>query len=307
MTYQDYNSYNSRFEDIFIYRLGGSTGFFSEYNNMILAIHYCLVNEYQFVLESENANFSSGQGWNEFFIPFCNEIRNKWLNKFNYRVKPVYKNKYEWFFFNLYKKIHPRYHYMYSLFDDIRLQSLKCQYHINKLNLHGTLLQNCSAIHKMIWSYNPQTKARITDLIKSVGLPNSYAGIHIRQGDKIEEASLYDIDKYLEVLQRNSTEQNVFVLTDDYSVIEYLRSHYTNYIFTTLCQPDENGYSLAKLLETSFDKQREAYFRLWASMDILSEASFFVGTYSANPGMNLGFRMDPSRIKCIDFEEWQLW
>ena len=89
-----YQCFNSSLRYRFIYRLGGSTGFFSEYNNMVLAIHYCLINKIQFVLESEDANFSSGEGWREFFLPFCKEIKNKWLHKYNYRIKPVYHNRF---------------------------------------------------------------------------------------------------------------------------------------------------------------------------------------------------------------------
>ena len=106
MDLQQYRMYNSSFRRKFVYRLGGSAGFFSEYNNMVLAILYCIVNRIQFVLESEEANFSSGKGWTEFFLPFCKEIKGKWLRLFNFRRKPTYKNFYERVCFNIYKRLH---------------------------------------------------------------------------------------------------------------------------------------------------------------------------------------------------------
>ena len=108
-------------------------------------------------------------------------------------------------------------------------------------------------------------------------------------------------------LQRYSEEKNVFVLTDDYRVLESLRGQYPEYRFFTLCQPDEKGYSLPKLLRMSPDELRNSYLRLWASMDILENSCIFVGTYSANPGMNMGFRMSEDKIKCIDYDKWLLW
>lgn len=307
MKLDDYIAFNSSFQDKFIYRLGGSTGFFSEYNNMVLAMHYCMVNHYQFVLESEGANFLLSEGWNDFFLPFCKEVRGKWLRKFNYRIKPTYKNKWEWFNFNVYKRLHPHYSYMYMLFNTVRGQDVNRTYTIEPVGLDGTLLENCSEIHKMIWRYNPSVKKDISSLIASLGIPSNHAGIHIRQGDKYEEAMLYDPDNYIHHLQRYTDERNVFILTDDFRVITKLRTNYPDYQFFTLCQPDERGYSLSKLLNSPKEEQRKALLRLFASMDVLEDSIIFVGTYSANPGMNMGFRLDKGSIKCIDFDVWQLW
>ena len=307
MQLADYTAYNSSFRKKFIYRLGGCTGFFSEYNNMILAIHYCIVNRIQFVLESESANFSSGKGWEEFFLPFCKEKKGKWLKRFNHRRKPAYADRREWFCFNVYKELHPHYIYMYTLFNAIRRADAKKTYCIPELGLKGTLLENCSAIHSMIWRYNEPTAREMARLTAIPGLPQKYIGIHIRQGDKTEESSIYSPRDYMEVARAHSDIKDAFVLTDDYSVIETLEKDFPDYSFFTLCQPDETGYSYGKLLNMPIRKQRESYLRLWASMDIMAASDFFIGTYSANPGMNMGFRMPAEKIRCLDFDEWRVW
>jgi hypothetical protein len=307
MIIEEYQRYNTSFRKTFIYRLGGSTGFFSEYNNMILAMHYCLVNQIRFTLESSGANFSSGLGWEEFFWPFCEEKNDKWISKFNYRKKPVYKSYYEKIGFNLYKKLHPNYIFTYSLFETVRNVDVNKVYCVKELGLNGTLLQNCSAIHNMIWKYNSDVAIEISGLIKALGLPQRYVGIHIRQGDKTEETELYLPDAYMAKVKEFSGLKDAFVLTDDYRVIDYLRDTYKDYRFFTLCQTYEKGYSFPKLRRLPQVEQRLSYLRLWASMDIMAKADLFVGTYSANPGMNMGFRMDPATIKCVDFNEWQLW
>ena len=307
MTLKEYQDYNSSFRDSFIYRLGGCTGFFSEYNNLVLAMHYCLTHGLQFVLESEGANFSSGKGWTEFFEPFCREESNRWLKRYNHRLKPVYRNWFDRLCFNIYKRVHPHSRYMYSLFKTIRRQKVNMVYDIPSLGLSGTLLENCSELHRLIWNYNQKTGEEIRTLIKNLRLPEKYAGLHVRRGDKSEETDLFSAESYMKHLQRYSEEKNVFVLTDDYRVLESLRGQYPEYRFFTLCQPDEKGYSLPKLLRMSPDELRNSYLRLWASMDILENSCIFVGTYSANPGMNMGFRMSEDKIKCIDYDKWLLW
>lgn len=307
MNLRDYNSYNSSFKKKFIYRLGGFTGFFSEYNNMVLAMHYCLLNHIQFILESENANFSSGEGWNEFFMPFCPEKSNKWLRKFNHRIKPPYKNRYERVAFNLYKRMHPNYTYMYTLFDTVRKMGVYDEYDIKEVGLCGSLLDNCAEIHKMIWNYNDKTSKEIDTIAKNLAMPTEYIGMHIRQGDKRSEAELQSPEKYMEHAKKFSGLKDVFVLTDDFRVIIRLKELYPDYRFYTLCQESEDGYDFAKLRNSSQQERKNSYMRLWASMDILEKSDVFVGTYSANPGMNMGFRMDTQKIKCIDYEDWQLW
>lgn len=274
---------------------------------MVLAMHYCIVNHYQFLLESEGANFPYGEGWNEFFEPFIKEISGRWLRKFNYRIKPTYNNRWEWFSFNVYKRLHPHYSYMYTLFNEVRKQDVNRRYTIEVLGLNGDLLENCAEIHRMIWHYNPLVKKEISSLINNLGIPRHHAGMHIRQGDKDEEAKLYNPDNYIHHLQKYTDEKIVFVLTDDFRVITRLREDYPDYQFFTLCQPEERGYSLSELLNSPKKEQRNAFLRLFASMEILEDSSIFVGTYSANPGMNMGFRLEKGSIKCIDFDDWQLW
>lgn len=307
MDIAQYRAINESFRKKFIYRLGGSTGFFSEYNNMILAIHYCLVNGIQFVLESEEANFSSGKGWTEFFLPFCREYCGRWLRKFNYRVKPVYKTKLERIGFNLFKFLHPDYVYTYELFGTIRKVDKDKIYEIESLGMRGSLLDNCSAIHRMVWRYSSGVGEEIRSLRNSLSLPPSFIGLHIRLGDKREEAPLLSPEKYVMFAERFSKVKCFFILTDDYRSIVKLREEFPEYSFFSFCQADEVGYSLPRFMKKPYAEQRQSYLRLWASMDIMEQSVLFVGTFSANPGMNMGFRLPSDRIKCLDYNEWQIW
>ena len=65
-----YHRVNDRSSPRFVYHLGGDSGFFSEYNNMILAILYCLDKKIRFSIYSKDANFKYKEGWNDYFSPF---------------------------------------------------------------------------------------------------------------------------------------------------------------------------------------------------------------------------------------------
>ena len=90
---KDYNKLNNSFKKKLVFRIGESAGFFSEYNNMVLAMHYCLVNRIRFILNSKDANFSIHKGWEDFFKPFCKEYNYSLFQIYNLRFfKPTYKS-----------------------------------------------------------------------------------------------------------------------------------------------------------------------------------------------------------------------
>lgn len=102
--WKKYNKINESYNEVCIY-LGIGTGFFSEFNNLILAILYCLVNKIKFKLYLVNAKgFPNNKGFEEFFMPFCKELiydaDTEFNNIFNFPkneaevLLPIMKYKY---------------------------------------------------------------------------------------------------------------------------------------------------------------------------------------------------------------------
>ena len=52
---------------------------------------------------------------------------------------------------------------------------------------------------------------------------------------------------------------------------------------------------------------RKDMIKLFASMEILRKSNYFVGTYSANPGMFLGMCMEKDKTFGVDLDKWQIW
>ena len=62
-----YAKLNNSFSKKLIFRIGVDSGYFSNYNNLILAILYCLKHKIKFVLYADHLLFAFQDGWSDFF------------------------------------------------------------------------------------------------------------------------------------------------------------------------------------------------------------------------------------------------
>ena len=63
-----YRKVNETFRRM-VYHVGVDCGFFVEMNYMVDAMLYCLAHCIRFQLYSDDANFGTGKGWTEYFLP----------------------------------------------------------------------------------------------------------------------------------------------------------------------------------------------------------------------------------------------
>lgn len=314
-----------------IYNFGSRYGFFSEYNNMILCYLYCLCNNIDFVLFDSNCRFSEQHDYLDYFIPFCATDRHSFNKYYNRRdffgemgwksmVKDLFSRSksYDVFplkrmqlrlFGDVFKKIYGFNFYTYELFASARNRQLEHQYfHYDDISIDGDLQDSCRKIIDRLWVYKPNVEEKVRQYVRSVSMPKEYVGIHIRRGDKVIEYDLQDTDKYMSLLEMHSDLRVAFVLTDDYGVFLKLKANYPKWEFRTLCEESERGYFHKDFMaQTDIGAIATRHIKLFASMDILSKAQVFVGTFSSNPGMYLGMRMEKGRVFGVDFENWRIW
>jgi len=178
---------------------------------------------------------------------------------------------------------------------------------IPELGIDGDLRDTCKVLTNITWRYNPVTQKEVDQLIESVRLPDDYLGFHIRGGDKFIEDELHPVSRYFDEIARRSICRNAFVLTDDYRIIETIRQEYPEWKRYTLCQEHERGYFHQEFMKREPDFIREQTLRLFASTDILRNSEFFVGTFTSNPGMYLGMRMERERCLGVGNTKWRVW
>ncbi len=307
-----YREINNSFDKKLIFHLGCDGGFFSEYNNMILAMLYCLEHNIQFTLYSKDANFGIKNGWPDYFLPFCEENTNSFNRFFNYRPIRKYKieavQKLYGLSVGFFRKTLDKNTFITSdLWNEIRNLPVEKTYSIARLNLRGNLRDICRELISMTWRYNTETQVFVGEIKQTLNLPEKYAGFHIRGGDKFIETQIQSIDIYMKKSHELSGIKDIFVLTDDYTVIENLRENYHGYSFFTLCEEQERGYYHQQFKKQSKEQKRKQLLNLFVSMDLLAESEFFIGTFSSNPGMYLGMRMKPEKTYSVDIPEWRIW
>ena len=277
---------------------------------MILMMLYCLEHKIKFILYSEDANFGYKNGWTDYFQPFCTEVNHFFHKKYNlreYLIVPPFtkservKKKY-------YKITHNIDLFTQDLWRFIRNREMESRhYSFPELGIDGNLIAACRTLIEFTWQYNPAVKEIIQKKIQDTHLPTEYIGLHIRAGDKFVEHNLIEPDAYIKKAESLSKLRKAFILTDDYAIIEYLEKHYPYWEFHTFCQTTERGYIHSKFQEQTKEEKKEAHYKLFASIDILSNSSLFIGTFSSNPGMYLGMRMPEGKCIGIDLEKWQIW
>jgi len=298
-----YNEVNNSFKDKCIFKVGESQGVFSEINNMIFAMLYCLEHKIQFVLTSTNANFAPEKGWEEFFLPFCNQVDNKFhAKKYNIRFKDdMRKSIRRKLISNLYKKIY-RVKLTQDIFDEVYPAYADKQINISELNLQGNTYDVIKPFAELAWRFNPETRAEIDEVIKNFNLPEKYAAMQMRRGDKVTifKTTTANPDEYMAELKKITDIRDVLLLCDEYDDVKHLVDNYKDYKFYTICQPNEHGYSNDDFQKQDWDKKRKRTIELFATVDAMLRAELFLGTDIANPYLFIKMFMDKNKFYVME-------
>lgn len=308
-----YNRLNSSFKKKLVFHFGSGMGFYSELNNMILCMLYCLKNGIQFRMYSKDASFFKGKGWIDKFRPFCKESGLYFHHLFNRRSiywhrenNALEKLKENVFLTGIWiYKIATGNYLTNDFFFECRTTWFEKEFfNIPQLNINCGTREAAGKMIDIIYQFNPQYKDEILNKIVELDLPDKYIGIHLRGGDKIVERNLYSYRTYMDKAENVTSVRTAFILTDDYSVYEKLVLDYPSWTFYTLTLKDERGYDNTKFMTASQERKDEELLKVFASLEIMRKADAFIGTYSSNPGMFLGMCMPIDKVYCLDNDHW---
>jgi len=300
---EHYRQLNNSFDKVLIFRLGQKAGFFSEYNNMLLAMEYCLEHSIKFSPYSRDATFGFNKGWRDYFLPFCRESRNRLHQRYNLRssgsrLVRVYSKAMDRLKLPLLTQ---------HLWMEIRSHKEPQCNPGNFFPERGGMRERLQLLHRMVWRYNEETSEEVDSLIEGVKMEGSYFGFHIRGGDKHVEHPLIGVEKYIEKALEVAAINSAFVLTDDYRIYEQLRERLPHWTVQTLCRPEQQGYFHRAYKKTPKEIVKRDHIRLFASMDLMEKSDHFFGSFSSNPGMHMGMRKGTESCFGVDLPEWCVW
>lgn len=320
---EKYVELNNSFKKTLVFHLGIDAGFFSEYNTMIYMILYCLENKIQFKLYSDDANFSVKEGWQDYFESFCIEVHERFHSRYNrHPAYTPYSTAFKtmvvkhdislvrWRLksdiltgFAKWKKIfnngEPFDFYTHELLKRIKIKNK--YYSVPELGINGDYIHAYNVVFDLTWRLNNSTLSEVNNLVQALLLPNEYIACQIRAGDKFIEYDLLSTDLYIKKIKEISSLKDVFVLTDDYSIVRELKKKAPEYNWYTLCQKEEQGYYNSAFAEISPDIKRIRMVRFYASIKIMEDASLFIGTITATPSLVIGIRRKLN-VYWVDFD-----
>lgn len=300
-----YDELNRSFGRKLVFRFGDGAGFFSEFNNMVLAMLYCLDNRIRFTLYTPpDGTLAIKEGWNDYFQPFCEQTTAAFHKVHNERIFLKPPSRRQKAIRALWKWRGGFDYFTYELWDAFRSpRFIQKTFDLPDLAIHGDLLSATSRLIGMLWRYSDGIREPIQRRIQGLELPEKFIGLHIRGGDKVQEAKVFAPDDYMALVQRHTDLRDVFVLTDEFRFVRHLRANYAGYRFYTTCGPHETGYDFPAFQKLDKATQFGEYAKLLASMDVLSRAVLAFGSRKTNPGMFLGMSIGKKFIG-IDSDKW---
>jgi hypothetical protein len=306
-----YQCLNRSFEKICVFHVGVGFGFFSEYNNMVLALLYCLKHRIRFRLASADANFAVEKGYSDYFLSVFEEDHN-WYNRYcNTRPYLGLKHGQHLYLAKLVKLMYGIDYFTQDIWHCFRSEGFQGeQFDFQQLGINGDLLQATSLVIEQIWKFQPSVDQEISAVIAQLALPTDYVGFHIRRGDKMVEAKRVRTVDYFRKAEQHTHVRAAFIATDDYKVVVEARESCPEWTIYTLCEERSHGH--AQIVFNRQDKQLRytKNIRLLADIEILRDAQNAYVTYSSNVGMFLAMRRGHAarpHIYSMDLPQWQIW
>lgn len=134
---------------------------------------------------------------------------------------------------------------------------------------------------------NDTTAQECRQFAATLQLPPQYAGCQIRGGDKITETNLLPPEHYIRLIKEKTAIRDVFVLTDDYRLFEQVQTLAPDIHWYTLCSPNEQGYVNSAFTQTTKELKQKQMARFLCSIQLLMDASVFIGSITTGPSLFL--------------------
>jgi len=309
-----YEKVNSGFRSKYVYCFGGDyQGFYSELNNMILAMAYCLKNGLRFELCVNDKAFLDGC-WKNVFRPFCKENKGLFHRFFNRRYA-IYHHVPD-LTTTLINKVRTMGVFLYHLFKSDMVTSdcfdtyrtfwfYHSKFTVTDLFENASLQDVCHELTQMVYRFNDEWQSLIDKAVSSLNLPEHYAAVQIRRGDKAREKKLVSEEIVFNKMGGVINTNNVFVFTDDYGCIETLKRQFPQYNIFTLATPEDRGYN-NEAFKHDTERQRAGCIKMFASMQVIARSDMFVGSMTTNPGMFLGMYMPKDKVAYVDADRWEI-
>lgn len=258
-------------------------GFFSEINNLALAVLYCLENNIKLKVYTK---YWVGGNWNDYFNPILKEYKG---------IVPIprdifVKRRYDPIYRIYHKYIKNREIIQDGIWNEMgNKQFIEKHFYFPELGIDGSIFEAKKQIFDIILDYNNETIEEVFSLSQTdLNFIQNSCGIHVRRGDKVsgksKEAELFDVAVYINKINEiGANIQNITVCTDDFEVLRDFEKHFPEFKYLTFCELNRSGYFQSDYNKTENKAQKRAeVINVLKDANLLINSKVFVGAYSSN-------------------------
>lgn len=270
-------------------------GLFSELSNLALAMVYAQRHGMALQVNTRRWCARVDKGWTDYFEQTVEdndcfmasqfrifESKGLWIGTIYYHTCEYFKYYIPKVLNSIYLLFHPRTMLSTAVVPQMRQHSFL-------YNASDDIYTSYSETLRSILQYNNVTKEYIEKKTSRIGLPDNYIAIHIRRGDKIALGEMQSIplDRYeQEVLAHRAYSDNVYIASDDISVVDYLKPKLESAGFCVYHNLDMDfmGYDQCIFNSGTKEARRQTVLDTLLDMHILINSIYFIGTFSSNIG-----------------------
>lgn len=286
---KEYRRINESFEKRLIFHVGFGGGLYSELNSMMEFMLFCYKNHIRFELYADDANFSrpGGAGFEELFEPFCPLNHDPLNQKANYRptdylsqIRPHRLWTKGYYYPRRLKKATGTDY----LTQDVWCMAISDSFKKSEIKwplfeMDGTCETEFAKLSSIAICPKPEIRAEMDKLIAGLNLPEHFISMQVRGGDKyLEYDELVEADTFIAKFDElESDTKNVFVFTDDYRNVTYIREKRPDWNVMTLTREDERGYYNAQFNQQDWEFRKSNLIKLLAIMEVCVKADRHIG------------------------------
>jgi len=300
---ESYRKLNSGKEKTLVFQLT-KRGFFSEVNNMILAILFCLDHGIEFVLYSKSWSAGTDKGWCDYFLPFCHESSNiLFSRRQSYRIT----GRREHVLHSFQKVCLRNYLSSHDIWPMMRDDDFLKQYFvIPELGIDGDIFHAKQVLLQMVYRYNSEISCALKDYDRRASEISPFVGMHIRRGDKVKEANPVSIQQYVEKISDIIPDaRQIFIFSDDYQVLKEFTALAPNeWSITSFCNSEANGYTNKIFNNQCGVEKKKQMLAFLADIHMLRKCDKFIGTYSSNVARAIALFLGKDKCYSLDVPDW---
>lgn len=287
---KEYRRINESFRKRLIFHVGFGGGLYSELDSMMEFMLFCYQHHIRFELYADDANFSKpdGNGWEELFEPFCPINHDPLNRRANYRptdyLSQIRPHRLWTKGYYYPRKLKKRTGADY-LTQDVWCMCISDEFKKSEIkwplfDMDGTCETEFAKLSSVAICPKPEIRAKMDELIAGLHLPEHYISMQVRGGDKyLEYDELVEADAFIEKVEElNLDTKNIFVFTDDYRNVTYIKEKRPEWNIMTLTREDERGYYNSEFNKQDWEFRKANLIKLLAIIEVCVKADRHIGS-----------------------------